>query len=213
MPSFETLVLVAVVLAGLATLVFVLVALSGRDSRATSSLDSGRFEEAVELGSAPGAERDQKLAAAMAARHLERFAEALRLLEDLVEADPRDGEAWLELGLVEAHRGRFESAHRAFDRVSASRSDLLEPLTLHRAWLALEEGDESTARRHFDEIEVPLENKLRQEIGPGDAIFADWFLEAGLLWRHRGDDERAHWALEAARRAAPRSRLVADRAH
>lgn len=213
MPSFETLLLVAVILGGLATLAFVLVALSGRDSRATASLDAGRFEEAVELGSAPGAERDQQLAAAVAARHLERFSEARQLLETLVEADPGDGEAWLELGLVEAHSGRFARAHRAFDRASASRSDLLESLTLHRAWLALEEGDETTARRQFDEIEVPLENKLRQDIGPGDAIFAEWFLEAGLLWRLRGDDERADWALEAARRAAPHSRLVADRAH
>lgn len=213
MPTFETLLLVTVVLGGLVAVVFVLVALRGRGSRATSSLDRGRFEEALELGGAVGTGRDERLAAAVAARHLERFEEARRLLEEILVADPSDGEAWLELGLVETYAGRFASARRAFDRVSASRSDLLEPLTLHRAWLALEEGDHAAARRHFDDIEVPLENKLRQDIGPGDAIFAEWFLEAGHLWRERGDEERASWALEAARRAAPRSRLVTGRAH
>lgn len=213
MPSFESLLLIGVVLAGLATLIFVLIALSGRDSRAAARLDAGDFEEAIELGTAPGADRDRMLTAAVAAKHLERFDQARRLLEAILVPSPDDGEAWLELGLVETHSGNLEAASRAFDRVASSRSDLLESLTLHRAFLALRRGEPDAARRLFEEIEMPFENKLRRDIGPGDPVFAEWFLQAGLLWRQRGDTERADWALAAARRAAPRSRLIEDLAH
>jgi len=40
------------------------------------------------------------------------------------------------------------------------------------------------------EVEIPLETKLRTDLGTGDPIFAEWFLQAGLLWRQRGDLER-----------------------
>lgn len=212
MPSFETLLLAGVVLGGLATVIFVLVALSGRDSAVSSRLDAGDFEAAMEMGGG-GLDRDRQLAAAVAAKHLERFDEARRVLGEILSAAPGDGEAWLELGLVETYAGRFDAAQQAFDRVEPQRADLLESLTLHRAWLALRRGDLDAARRHFEEVDVPLENKLRQDLGPGDPAFAEWFLQAGLLWRQLGDATRAEWALEAARRAAPRSRLIADLAH
>jgi tetratricopeptide (TPR) repeat protein len=209
---FDTLAIVnvAVLLAVVAIAVFVIL----RRGRATATeaqrqLDAGHFEKVLETAG-DGADRDVRLAASLAAKHLLDLPRARGLLEALVAADAGDGEAWLELGLVDAYAGRFDDARRAFERVGASRSDLLEPLTLHRAWLALLEGDDAAARRLFSEIDVPLETKLRLDLGEGDPTFAEWFLQAGLLWCAEGDRARADWALGAARRAAPESRLIAE---
>jgi hypothetical protein len=125
----------------------------------------------------------------------------------LVAADPRDGEAWLEAGLAAAYAGDAPAAERAFERAAALRADLLESITLHRAWLALRQGDRRAARARFEEVEASLESKLRGDLGPGDPLFAEWFLHAGALWEAAGDAGRAAWALDAARAAAPASRL------
>lgn len=183
----------------------------GRSGTMTAQrhLDAGRYESAIEAAEAVGQfDRDALLAGAVAAKHLLDLEAARGLLHRLVRDDAADGEAWLELGLVAGYDGRFNDSAEAFDRVEPSRSDLLESLTLHRAWLSSLRGDELGAERLFGEIEVPLETKLRTDLGVGDPVFAEWFLQAGLLWRQRGDSERAHWALAAARHAAPGSRLI-----
>lgn len=184
----------------------------GGSSRSTAHLDAGRFRSALAAAAEGGPiDRDEILTAAVAAKHLLDLDRAAAFLRRLLADDPRDGEAWLELGLVAGYDGRLDDAEAAFDRVAESRSDLLESLTLHRAWLAAEQGDSSRAERLMSEVEIPLETKLRNDLGTGDPTFAEWFLQAGLLWRWRGDLERADWALSAARRAAPESLLIAER--
>ena len=64
------------------------------------------------------------------------------------------------------------------------------------------------ARSLFDEIEAPLETKLRTDLGSGDVVFADWFLQASELWLAFGDNDRAAWARREAMRSAPQSRLL-----
>jgi hypothetical protein len=63
------------------------------------------------------------------------------------------------------------------------------------------------ARRLFDEVEATIRTKLDTDLGPGDPEFAEWFLHAGWLWRSRGAEARAAAAIDAARSAAPESRL------
>lgn len=211
MVPFETFALVVLsALAGAGAVALFLALRKGRTSTlaAQRELDAGRYREVLAAARTEYGDRDAVLAAAVAAKHLLDFEAARRSLESLVADDPDDGEAWLELGLVAAYDGRLEDAAEAFDRVTASRSDLLESLTLHRAWLASLGGDRRAAERLFDEVEIPLETKLTTDLGEGDPAFSEWFLHAGLLWRLRGDEERAAWALKAARRAAPESRLI-----
>ena len=88
-----------------------------------------------------------------------------------------------------------------------ARADLAESITLHRAWLELRRGRERDARRRFEEIEASLESKLRADL-VGDPLFAEWYLQAALLWRAAGDEERAAWAWREGLAAAPESRLA-----
>ncbi len=131
-----------------------------------------------------------------------------------MRADPANGEAWLELGLARGYAGDLDAADAALARAARERSDLTEAVTLHRAWLALRGGDRDTARRLFDEVEAPLETKLRLDLGPGDPVFADWFFHAGEIWleleRREEDEEKGRWALAEARRSAPGSRLFRE---
>ena len=101
----------------------------------------------------------------------------------------------------------MEEAQTALDRAAALRSDLLEGVTLHRAWIALNAGDHAAARRWFDEVEVPLETKLKTDMGGGDPVFADWFFQAAALWEAFGESERAAWARSEAAASAPGSAL------
>ncbi|MGH9363622.1 MAG: hypothetical protein ACRD2T_17060, partial [Thermoanaerobaculia bacterium] len=86
---------------------------------------------------------------------------------------------------------------------------------LDQALAQLRDGDAKAAKetvaetylQHFEEVEAPLESKLRSDLGPGDPLFAEWFLQAAALWRAAGEEERADWALAAGRAAAPASRL------
>ena len=51
-----------------------------------------------------------------------------------------------------------------------------------------------------------METKLKTDLGEGEPLFAEWFLEAATLWAAFGDSERAAWARNAGRAAAPQSR-------
>ena len=179
------------------------------ESPALRALGEGRFAAALAAARTDaGAGRDELYAAAVAARHLLELDRARALLARVLAHDAGDGEAWLESGLAAAYAGDLEGAESAFARVEALRSDLLESLTLHRAWLALRRRDALTARRLFGEVEAPLENKLRSDLGSGEPLFAEWFLQAALLWRAAGDDERAAWAWREGLESAPESRLA-----
>ena len=209
MPSFETLVFVGVFgLLAVAGLSFLVVLRSSRGAPAVSAFEAGRFAEAVELArSGVNAGRESRIAGARAARHLLDFDTAGDLLDRLLREDPEDGEAWVEKGLASAYRRDPEGARNHFQRASTLRSDLLESITLHRAWVELSAGDTALARRLFDEIEQPIITKLDTDLGAGDPEFAEWFLHAGWLWRARGDEARALGAIDAARNAVPESRL------
>ncbi len=210
MPGTDLLVaaVASLLLAAVALGVFLLLRRAA-PSPAGRLLDAGRFAAALEAaGTGEGAGRDELYSAAVAAKHLLELERAADLLDRLLAAEPDDGEALLERGLVAAYRGRLAAAEEYFRGAGARRADLAEPLTLHRAWLALVGGDPDRARRLFEEIEVSLEGKLRDE-GGGEPLFAEWFLQAAALWRAAGDAERAGWAARLGRRAAPESRLAA----
>ena len=173
-------------------------------SRAAELLGRGAFGAALErAGEAPA----ERLAAATAARHLLDLETAARLLDAILAEAPGDGEALLERGLVEAYAGRHDAAAELLRRAAATRADLAESITLHRAWLDLRGGRERQARRRFEEVEASLESKLRADLA-GDPLFAEWFLHAALLWRATGDEARADWAWREGVAAAPESRLV-----
>lgn len=262
MPSFEGLLLGGtLLLLALGALGLFAVLRRSAATPATDALGRGSFAEALARAqTGTGAGREELFAAAVAAKHLLDLDQAAALLDRLIAADPGDGEAWLERGLVSAysalaaaspaasrgpapHRPGFapgqpaalpqaeaaehpaplrsatapeelalpqaaaEAAVQALARAIAARSDLAESITLHRAWLALLVGDLATARHLFDEVEAPLETKLRSDLGEGEPLFAEWFLHAADLWDALGEAEKAHWARRAAREAAPESRL------
>ncbi len=209
MPSFEVL-LIVLVLGGAAVSALALFSILRRPpaSQASAALGRGDFEAALAAaGTAPGARRDELLAAAVAARHLLRFAEARRFVARILASDSEDGEAWIEAGLSAAYAGDLAEGDRALTRAAALRSDLVEPITLHRAWVALRSGDAREARRLFEDVETPLENKLRTDLGSGEPLFAEWFLQAAELWEATGDPERGAWARQEGRRSAGQSRL------
>jgi tetratricopeptide (TPR) repeat protein len=179
-----------------------------RVSPALAALGRGHFAAALDAATPPGKPpRDDLWAAAVAAKHLLRLDEARELIDRVLAADPGDGEGRLESGLIAAYAGDFPAAERDLLAAASLRSDLTESITLHRAWVALREGDRSRARRLFDEVEAPLETKLRSDLGSGEPLFAEWFLQAAALWEAFGDPERAAWAAAAARASAPESRL------
>lgn len=209
MPSLGTLSLGAL-LAAIAVGAFLLWAGLRRSGASPALQELGRGHFATALAAArtagPRPERDELYAAAVAAKHLLELDQARDLLGRLLAEDPGDGEAWLESGLVAAYSGDLKAAEAAFAKAATRRSDLSESLTLHRAWLALREGNGAIARRLFDEVEAPLETKLRTDLGQGEPLFAEWFLQAAALWEASGDSERATWARAAGREAAPESR-------
>jgi tetratricopeptide (TPR) repeat protein len=209
MPSFETLSLGAL-LAAVAAGAFLLWAGLRRSGTSPAREELGRGHFAAALAAAriagPHPERDELYTAAVAAKHLLDLDRARDLLAQLLADDPDDGEAWLESGLVAAYAGDLATAETAFARAASHRSDLTESLTLHRAWLSLRKGDAEAARRRFDEVEAPLETKLRTDLGEGEPLFAEWFLQAAVLWDAAGDSARADWARSAGRLAAPESR-------
>lgn len=179
----------------------------GQPDEAEALLGAGDFEAVLALSDGSGLAPRQLLSRAVAAKHLARFDLARDSLLPL--AQEGDGEAQLELGLVAGYQGRFDEAREQLRAAARTRADLSESLQLHRAWIELASGRVDEARRLFHEIEAPLENKLRQDLGAGEPMFLEWFLHAALLWRAAGETDKAAWALNAAREAAPQSRLPA----
>jgi tetratricopeptide (TPR) repeat protein len=174
-------------------------------ARATAE---GRFIAALEAaGNHPPRDRDERLAAAIAAKHRTAWSSADGWLRAALGDDPQDGESLVELGLVEAYRGRSAEADAHLRRAAAERADLGESITLHRAFAALAGGDAARARQLFEEVEAPLETKLTVDVGPGEPAFAEWFLHAAALWRAAGRGERAEWAWRKAAESAPESLL------
>lgn len=210
MPTFEGL-LTFLIIAGTAAGALILFAVLRRPppSAAVQAVGRGDFEAALAAArTGPNAGRDELLAAAVAAKHLLQLDEARALLARILARDPSDGEAWLESGLAAAYAGDWPAAERALAGAAARRSDLAESITLHRAWVELKKKDLREARHLFDEVETSLENKLRTDLGGGEPLFAEWFLQAAELWAAFGDDERANWAREEGRRSAIGSRLA-----
>jgi len=192
----------------LALAVGLVAALAGsRQGPAARALGEGDLRTALAAGRGAHS-RDERLAAAVAARQLLDFDAAVALLDALVAEEPDDGEAWLERGVTAAWVGDAATAERAFGRVATRRSDLGETLSLHRAWLALRAGERERARRLFGEIAWPLHNKLTMDLGPGDPSFAEWFLMAAVLHHTLGQEEEARQALEHGVAAAPDLGLV-----
>ena len=205
MPATQTwllLVLGLVVVAG--AVITIAVLRHAPRSRAADLL--GRGELGAALGQA-GESPEDRLAAGTAARHLLDLDAAARLLDAALADDPGNGEALLERGLVEAYAGRHDAAEELMRRAATARADLVESITLHRAWLDLRRGDQGAARRRFEEVEASLESKLRADLA-GDPLFAEWFLQAAALWRAGGDERRAEWAWREGLAAAPESRLA-----
>ena len=184
-----------------------LIGLRARRHASALAVGEGRFADArAHADVSEAAERDSLYAAAIAAKHLLDWEESERLLRRIL-ADDDDGEAWLELGLVETYRGSLDSALESFDRAAALRADLLESITLHRAFVHLRLGDVERACRLFEEIEAALETKLRTDIGSGEPFFLEWFLQAAALWGASGRVSNADWATAAAQDAIGDSRL------
>lgn len=208
MPTFEGL-LTFLIIAGVAVGGLILFAVLRRAPAgpAVQAVGRGDFEAALAAQLGPRAGRDELVARAVAAKHLLRLDESRALLARVLARDPTDGEAWLESGLAAAYAGDWPAAERALAEAAARRSDLAESITLHRAWVELRKGDLREARHLFDEVETPLENKLRTDLGGGEPLFAEWFLQAAELWAAVGDHERADWAREEGRRSAIGSRL------
>ena len=211
MTLFEALsvgVLAIVVLVG----VFLLVVVLRNPARSSAGqlLGEGDFAEALAVAdTSPSAEREDLRAAAIASRQMLELERAQHLGRRLIELDGEDGEAWLELGLAQGYAGSMDQARESLGQATRLRADLLESISLHRAWLELRAGRKDEARAIFEEIAAPLESKLRHDLGPGDPLFAEWFLHAADLWEAAGDSERADWARREAHAAAPGSPLVA----
>ena len=208
MGAVETLLTLVAVVASFAAGLLVWSALRGHGGpdAAGAALSKGDFGAALASGDDPRRGRRGWLAAAMAARHLLLFDRAQALTERLLAEDPDDAEALIERALSAAWQ-RGPSAEADLARALALRPDLAEPIALHRAFLAWRQGDLDGARRRFEEVGAALESKLRDDIGPGDGLFADWFLEAALLWQASGDETRAAWSAAAYAASAPQSRL------
>jgi tetratricopeptide (TPR) repeat protein len=209
MPSLEgfTAVALGLLAAGGALVIFSLLRRT-RVSPALEALGGGHFAAALAVArTGPAGGRDDLYAAAVAAKHLLRLEEARAFVDRVLAGDPGDGEARIESGLIAAYAGDLPAAERELAAAAGQRSDLGESITLHRAWVALRRGDRALARRLFDEVEAPLETKLRSDLGGGEPLFAEWFLQAGALWAAFGEDERAAWAAAAGRASAAESRL------
>jgi chorismate mutase len=207
--SFEGILMWSLAIGAAIAAGMLVVALRGSaPSEIARAAAEGRFVAAVEAAvEHPPRERDDRLAAAIAAKHRCDWDRAESLLRAALDDDAADGESLVELGLVEAYRGRAAAADERLRAALAERADLGESITLHRAFAALAGGDPARARQLFEEIEASLETKLTLDVGPGEPAFAEWFLHAAALWRANGRRERAEWAWRQAEQSAPESLL------
>ena len=202
-------VTIAVAVAGL--LVLLLMLKHAPRSAAGDLVGRGEFAEALTAADTDDdADRDELMAAAIAAKHMRDLDRAEALIARVVRLDDDDGEAWMERGLVAAYRGDYALAAEHLQAAERRRSDLFESISLHRAWVELRAGATGAALRRFEEIAAPLESKLRSDLGPGDPLFAEWFFQAADLWRESGATEKSAWARREALASAPSSELVAE---
>ena len=173
-----------------------------------AALGRGDFRAVLQTAdTSSGAERDSLYAAAVAAKHLLEWEPAKVFLQRILKSD-NDGEAWLELGLVQTYEGSYEEARRSFEQVESTRSDLLESLTLHRAFLDLCRCETARAQAQFEEIEAALETKLRTDMGASEPLFCEWFLQSAALWHAMGQETKAECFRELALRTCGESRLA-----
>jgi tetratricopeptide (TPR) repeat protein len=178
-------------------------------SKAGELVGAGDFETALDSAdTGAGAERDELMAAAFAAKHTMELDRARGLVDRVLADDPADGEAWLERGLIEAYDGDHAAALDSLAEAGRHRADLLESIALHRAWVELRAGDVGSARRRFEEVAAPLRSKFEHDLGPGDPLFSEWFFQAADLWEAFGEGELGAWSRDEARKAAPQSQLV-----
>jgi hypothetical protein len=207
--TFESILLWTIGIGAVAGAALLVIALRGREPSAIARAAAiGQFGAAFEAAVAsPPRERDDLLAAAIAAKHRCRFDDARRWLRAALTSDPADGEVLVELGLVEAYQTHAAAADERLRAAIGVRADLAESITLHRAFAALVGGDHAQAARFFEEIEAPLVSKLEVDVGPGEPAFAEWFLHAAALWDDAGDTKRASWAWSQAIVSAPESLL------
>jgi tetratricopeptide (TPR) repeat protein len=207
--SFETILLWSLVIGGAIAAGMLVVALRGGEPSAIArATATGSFAAALEAADRePPRARDDLLAAAIAAKHRREWDRARAWLDQAIADDPTDGEVLIELGLVDAYRGRAAEADQRLRDAIAARADLAESITLHRAFAALAGGDRAHAARLFEEVEAPLTTKLTVDVGPGDPAFAEWFLQAAALWSDAGSSERADWAWRTAVDSVPESLL------
>ena len=207
--SFEGILLWALAIGVGVVAAMLAVALRGAPaSEMARAAAEGRFADALDAAHRrPPAERDDLLAAAIAAKHRRSWDDGERWLRALLAEDPGDGEALVELGLIEAYRGRAAEADARLREAAAQRADLGESILLHRAFALLVAGDVAWARHLFEEVEGPLETKLTLDVGSGEPAFAEWFLHAAALWRAGGNASRAEWAWGKAEESAPESLL------
>jgi tetratricopeptide (TPR) repeat protein len=207
--SFEGILLWSLAIGGAIGAVLLVVALRGAEPSAIARATAlGRFIEALDAADRePPRERDDLLAAAIAAKHLCDWERARSWLEAALRDDPADGEVSVELGLVAAYNRDVVEADQRLRAAMAARADLAESITLHRAFAALVGGDRAAAARLFEEVEAPLVTKLTVDVGWGEPAFAEWFLHASALWRAAGDVERAEWAWRKADESVPESLL------
>jgi tetratricopeptide (TPR) repeat protein len=207
--SFEGILLWSIAIGTAIGAALLVVALRGAEPSAIARATAlGQYTAALEAAeSEPPRERDDLLAAAIAAKHRCEWERARSWLEAALRDDPTDGEVSVELGLIAAYNRNAVEADERLRAAIAARADLAESITLHRAFAALAGGDRTHAARLFEEVEAPLVTKLTVDVGSGEPAFAEWFLHAAALWRDAGDTERGDWAWRKASESAPESLL------
>jgi hypothetical protein len=207
--SFESVLIWSLAIGAAIGAGLLVVALRGAEPSAIARATAlGQYLAAMEAAARePPRQRDDLLAAAIAAKHRCEWERARSWLAAALADDPTDGEVSIESGLLAAYGGDTATADERFRDALSQRADLAESITLHRAFAALVGGDGATATHHFEEVEASLLSKLTVDVGAGEPAFAEWFLHASALWRHGGDVERAEWAERKAIESAPESLL------
>ena len=207
--TFESILLWTLGIGAAIGVALLVIALRGGEPSAIArATAAGSFVAALDAAAEhPPHDRDDLLAAAIAAKHRCRFDDARRWLGEVLASDPADGEVLVEMGLTEAYLTHAGAADERLRAAIGARADLAESITLHRAFAALAGGDHAQAARFFEEVEAPLVSKLEVDVGPGEPAFAEWFLHAAALWDDAGDSARAGWAWSQAIASAPESLL------
>ena len=152
-----------------------------------------------------------RMRAAVELEHAGRIDEAAELYSRILEANPDSVRAWVNLGNVEAGRGRPPDAERAYRRalsVSPHHTDALNNL----AWLLLQEGSrleeaealaQDAAGRRGPERALVLDTLARIQSARGRCADADATYAEALALPALAHDQRTQ--LEESRREADRN--------